>query len=62
MMAALQPWVDQAIAKTVRIPAGLSLDDCRSLFGDAWRQGLKGCTIYRAATSAQAARRAGCHR
>lgn len=62
MMAALQPWVDQAIAKTVRIPAGLSLDDCRGLYGDAWRQCLKGCTMYRSATAEQAARTAGCGR
>lgn len=62
MMAALQPWVDQAIAKTVRIPAGLSLDDCRDLFGDAWRQGLKGCTMYRAANGPQAAGGPACRR
>jgi ribonucleoside-diphosphate reductase alpha chain len=62
MMAFLQPWVDQAIAKTVRIPAALSLDDCRTLYVDAWRQGLKGCTMYRAAAAAQAADGTGCHR
>jgi len=62
MMAALQPWVDQAIAKTVRIPDGLSADDCRAVFSDAWRQGLKGCTMYRAASAPQAAVEAGCHR
>lgn len=62
MMAAVQPWVDQAVSKTVRIPAALSLDDCRDLFGDAWRQGLKGCTMYRAATASQAAGGPACRR
>jgi len=48
MMVALQPWVDQAIANAVHLRPDFSLEDCRPLFGDAWRQGLKGCAMYRA--------------
>ena len=39
MQAALQPYVDQAISKTINIPADYDFD--------AYALGLKGCTAFR---------------
>lgn len=48
MMAALQPFVDNAISKTVNVPEEFSFKDFSSLYDAAWRAGLKGCTAFRA--------------
>ena len=47
MVAAVAPYVDAAISKTVNVPAETPLEDTASLYRDAWRMGLKGITIYR---------------
>jgi len=47
MQAALQPWVDSAISKTVNVPVELPFDAFASLYRDAYRLGLKGCTTFR---------------
>jgi ribonucleoside-diphosphate reductase alpha chain len=47
MQAALQPHVDNAISKTINVPAGLPFADFRSVFDQAYDLGLKGCTLYR---------------
>jgi ribonucleoside-diphosphate reductase alpha chain len=47
MVATVQPYVDGAIAKTVNLPASTSIDTVSVLFMQAWRQGLKGVTIFR---------------
>lgn len=47
MQAALQPLVDNAISKTVNVPATLAYDSFRRVFDYAYAQGLKGCTTYR---------------
>ncbi|KRT56084.1 ribonucleoside-diphosphate reductase class II [endosymbiont of Ridgeia piscesae] len=47
MQAALQPHVDQAISKTINLPEKLNFDDFASIYEEAWRLGLKGCTCYR---------------
>jgi len=47
MQAALQPFVDNAISKTVNLPAGATVDDVRRVYEQAWELGLKGCTVYR---------------
>ncbi|HZX26036.1 MAG TPA: adenosylcobalamin-dependent ribonucleoside-diphosphate reductase [Telluria sp.] len=49
MMAALQPFVDQAISNTVWLNPEASAEDCRTLYRDAYRLGLKGCAVYRPA-------------
>lgn len=50
MQAAVQPYVDGAIAKTVNLPAAQRPEGVAALFETAWRQGLKGCTVYRSRT------------
>ncbi|MEK7301866.1 MAG: ribonucleoside-diphosphate reductase, adenosylcobalamin-dependent, partial [Pseudomonadota bacterium] len=47
MQAALQPYVDQAISKTINIPADYDFDTFRRLYQDAYDLGLKGCTTFR---------------
>jgi ribonucleoside-diphosphate reductase alpha chain len=47
MQAALQPYVDNAISKTINIPTGFSYADYQAVYLDAYRLGLKGCTTFR---------------
>ncbi len=47
MQAAVQPFVDSAISKTINCPADLPFDDFKSIYLDAYDIGLKGCTTYR---------------
>jgi ribonucleoside-diphosphate reductase alpha chain len=47
MQAALQPWVDAAISKTVNLPAGATPDGLADIYARAWALGLKGCTTFR---------------
>ena len=47
MQAALQPFVDSAISKTINCPVEISFEAFRSIYSDAYAQGLKGCTTYR---------------
>lgn len=47
MQACLQPYVDNAISKTVNLSANASVSDVDMLFTRAYSLGLKGCTVYR---------------
>ncbi|HEU4844164.1 MAG TPA: adenosylcobalamin-dependent ribonucleoside-diphosphate reductase [Burkholderiaceae bacterium] len=47
MVSRLQAHVDQGISKTLNLAPGTSYADFESLYVDAWRLGLKGCTVYR---------------
>lgn len=47
MQAALQPFVDNAISKTVNAPADCSFEAFGSIFERAYDLGLKGCTAFR---------------
>lgn len=47
MQAALQPFVDNAIAKTVNVPRELPFARFEPLFMLAYERGLKGCTAFR---------------
>ncbi|MGV7242515.1 adenosylcobalamin-dependent ribonucleoside-diphosphate reductase [Caballeronia sp. M23-90] len=47
MMAAVQPFVDTSISKTVNVPADYPFDAFKDLYFDAWRRGLKGLATYR---------------
>ena len=47
MQAAAQPHVDSAISKTINCPAGIPFADFQSIYLEAHRLGLKGCTTYR---------------
>ena len=47
MQAAVQPWVDAAISRTVQVAATATLADVASVYLHAWQRGLKGCAVYR---------------
>ncbi|OHX16313.1 adenosylcobalamin-dependent ribonucleoside-diphosphate reductase [Chromobacterium sphagni] len=47
MVAAVAPYVDTAISKTVNVPADYPFEDFETLYLEAWRAGLKGITTYR---------------
>ena len=47
MQAALQPYVDTAISKTINVPGDIPFAAFRSIFEQAYDLGLKGCTLYR---------------
>jgi ribonucleoside-diphosphate reductase alpha chain len=50
MQGALQPFVDNAISKTITVPQDCPFDQFQELYQLAWRQGLKGCTTFRQGT------------
>ncbi|MBI1173748.1 MAG: adenosylcobalamin-dependent ribonucleoside-diphosphate reductase [Sideroxydans sp.] len=47
MSAAIQPFVDTAISKTVNVPADYPFGEFENLYMAAWKRGLKGITTYR---------------
>jgi ribonucleoside-diphosphate reductase alpha chain len=47
MQAALQPFVDNSISKTVNAPQNCAFEDFRTIFDRAYDLGLKGCTAFR---------------
>ncbi|MGD8914451.1 MAG: adenosylcobalamin-dependent ribonucleoside-diphosphate reductase, partial [Candidatus Thiodiazotropha sp.] len=47
MQAALQPYVDSAISKTINIPSDYPYEAFKTLYRQAHRLGLKGCTTFR---------------
>jgi ribonucleoside-diphosphate reductase alpha chain len=52
MQAALQPFVDNAISKTINLPASAGVADIAAIYRRAWEAGLKGCTVYRPGATA----------
>ena len=50
MQATWQRHVDAAVSKTVNLPAEATVDDVARLYLDAWRQRVKGITVYRYGT------------
>jgi len=48
MQAAVQPYIDSAISKTINCPEDISFESFRSIYEDAYAANLKGCTTYRA--------------
>ena len=47
MVAAIAPFVDSAISKTVNVPENYPYDQFEDLYLEAWKSGLKGITTYR---------------
>ncbi len=47
MVAAVAPFIDGAISKTVNAPPGASVETFDSLYRQAWKLGLKGVTAFR---------------
>jgi len=47
MVAAVAPFIDTAISKTVNVPADYPYEDFQGLYTQAWQSGLKGLATYR---------------
>ena len=47
MVAAISPFIDSAISKTVNVPEDYPYEAFRDLYIEAWKSGLKGITTYR---------------
>jgi ribonucleoside-diphosphate reductase alpha chain len=47
MVAAVAPYIDTSISKTVNVPADYPYADFQDLYMTAWRSGLKGLATYR---------------
>ncbi|MDD2808293.1 LAGLIDADG family homing endonuclease [Rhodoferax sp.] len=47
MVAAVAPFIDTAISKTVNVPADYPYEDFQGLYTQAWQAGLKGLATYR---------------
>jgi ribonucleoside-diphosphate reductase alpha chain len=47
MVAAVAPFIDSAISKTVNVPEDYPYEDFKDLYLEAWRARLKGITTYR---------------
>ena len=46
MQAALQKYCDTAISSTVNLPSSTIPEDIKGIYIEAWKQGLKGITVY----------------
>jgi len=47
MQAALQPFVDNSISKTINVRADCAFAEFEKIYGIAYDKGLKGCTVFR---------------
>ncbi len=47
MCAAVAPFIDTSISKTVNVPADYPFEDFKNLYTEAWRAELKGLATYR---------------
>jgi ribonucleoside-diphosphate reductase alpha chain len=47
MQAALQKHIDQAISSTINLPKDTPVETIENIYRMAWKQGLKGVTVYR---------------
>jgi ribonucleoside-diphosphate reductase alpha chain len=47
MQAALQPFVDNSISKTINVPEDYPFAEFRQIYDLAYEKGLKGCTTFR---------------
>jgi ribonucleoside-diphosphate reductase alpha chain len=47
MQARIQPYIDNAISKTINVPESFDFERFSSIYQQAYRLGLKGCTTFR---------------
>lgn len=47
VQATLQDYTDASISSTINLPNTATIEDVYNIYLDAWREGLKGVTIYR---------------
>jgi ribonucleoside-diphosphate reductase alpha chain len=47
VMAECQKYIDSAISKTINLPQNVTIEEMMDIYTEAWKMGLKGCTVYR---------------
>ncbi|MBA3662452.1 MAG: adenosylcobalamin-dependent ribonucleoside-diphosphate reductase [Gammaproteobacteria bacterium] len=47
IQAAVQPYIDNAISKTINLPETFPFADLENVYTEAYELGLKGCTVFR---------------
>jgi ribonucleoside-diphosphate reductase alpha chain len=47
MQAAFQEYIDNAVSKTINLPANAGMEEVKSCYIKAWETGCKGITVYR---------------
>lgn len=47
MQGLIQKWIDHSISITHNLPKNISLDEVNNIYIQAWKNGCKGCTVYR---------------
>lgn len=47
VQSVLQKWIDASISSTVNLPKEATVEDVYDIYMNAWKQGLKGITVYR---------------
>lgn len=47
MQGIIQQWIDHSISITHNLPENIKEEDVFNIYVEAWRNGCKGCTIYR---------------
>lgn len=47
IQAAVQPYIDNSISKTINIPADFPFEKLSAVYTEAFHLGLKGCTVFR---------------
>ncbi len=47
MQGAVQKWVDHSISVTINLPSDVTEELVGRLYVEAWKNGCKGCTVYR---------------
>lgn len=47
VQAALQKYIDNSISSTINLPETATIEDVYRIYIEAWKNGLKGCTVYR---------------
>lgn len=47
MLAVIAKHVDMSVSKTINIPTGYSFEDTKDVYLKCWKNGIKGCTIFR---------------
>lgn len=50
MAAGVQKVIDEAVSKTVNMPANTTPSDVQNIYYKAWQDGMSGITIYREGT------------
>lgn len=43
----LQRYIDNSISSTINLPEEATIEDVYNIYVEAWKNGLKGCTVYR---------------